>query len=82
MASFREKYRAESLSREINEKGFDTFVEQTLINRNETAYRVRVGPYPELLIAQETAQEILSKSGHRVMILPFQAPRQGQGDPS
>jgi D-alanyl-D-alanine carboxypeptidase len=82
VASFREKYRAESLSREINEKGFDTFVEQTLINRNETAYRVRVGPYPELLIAQETAQEILSKSGHRVMILPFQAPRQGQGDPS
>jgi len=82
VASFREKYRAESLSREINEKGFDTFVEQTLINRKETAYRVRVGPYPELLIAQETAQEILSKSGHRVMILPFQAPRQGQGDPS
>jgi len=82
VASFREKYRAESLSREINEKGFDTFVEQTLINRDETAYRVRVGPYPELLIAQETAQEILSKSGHRVMILPFQAPRQGQGDPS
>jgi serine-type D-Ala-D-Ala carboxypeptidase (penicillin-binding protein 5/6) len=82
VASFREKYRAESLSREINEKGFDTFVEQTLINRNETAYRVRVGPYPELLIAQETAQEILSKSGHRVMILPFQSPRQGQGDPS
>jgi serine-type D-Ala-D-Ala carboxypeptidase (penicillin-binding protein 5/6) len=82
VASFREKYRAESLSREINEKGFDTFVEQTLINRNESAYRVRVGPYPELLIAQETAQEILSKSGHRVMILPFQVPRQGQGDPS
>ena len=82
LGSFREKSRAESLSREINEKGFDTFVEQTLVNRNETAYRVRVGPYPELLSAQETAQEILSKSGHRVMILPFQGARQGQGDPS
>jgi serine-type D-Ala-D-Ala carboxypeptidase (penicillin-binding protein 5/6) len=82
LGSFREKSRAESLSREINEKGFGTFVEQTLVNRNETAYRVRVGPYPELLSAQEMAQEILSKSGHRVMIIPFQATRHGQGDPS
>lgn len=81
VASFREKSRAESLSRQINEKGIDAFVEQTLVNRGETAYRVRVGPYPELLTAQETAQEILSISGHRVMILPFQAPRSGQGDP-
>ncbi len=82
VASFRERDRAESLSRQINQKGFDAFVEQTVVNRSETAYRVRVGPYPELTTAQETAQEILSKSGHRALILPFQAPREDQGNPS
>jgi D-alanyl-D-alanine carboxypeptidase (penicillin-binding protein 5/6) len=82
VAAFREKDRAESLSRQISEKGFDVFVEQTMVNWNETTYRVRVGPYAELVTAQETAQEILSKSGHRVLILPFQAPRSEQGDPS
>jgi len=82
VAAFREKDRAESLSRQISEKGFDVFVEQTMVNRNETTYRVRVGPYAELVTAQETAQEILSKSGHRVLILPFQAPRSNQSDPS
>ena len=82
IASFRERDRAESLSRQISEKGFDAFVEQTSVNRNETTYRVRVGPYTELVTAQETAQEILSKIGQRVLILPFQAPRLEQGDPS
>jgi D-alanyl-D-alanine carboxypeptidase len=82
VASFREKDRAESLSREINEKGIDAFVEQTTISRGEVSYRVRVGPYPELTAAQETAQEILSKSGHRVLILPFQAARDETGNPS
>jgi D-alanyl-D-alanine carboxypeptidase (penicillin-binding protein 5/6) len=82
VAAFREKDRAESLSRQISEKGFDVFVEQTMVNRNETTYRVRVGPYAELVTAQETAQEILTKSGHRVLILPFQAPRSEQRDPS
>jgi len=81
LASFREKERAESLSRQISETGFDAFVEPILISRNETAYRVRVGPYPELAVAQETAQEILTKSGHRALILPFQAPSQDPGDP-
>jgi serine-type D-Ala-D-Ala carboxypeptidase (penicillin-binding protein 5/6) len=82
VASFREKDRAESLSREINEKGIDAFVEQTSMSRGEVSYRVRVGPYPELTSAQETAQEILAKSGHRVLILPFQAPRDESGNPS
>jgi D-alanyl-D-alanine carboxypeptidase len=77
LGSFRDRDRAETLSREINEKGIDAFIEQTSINRSETAYRVRVGPYPELSTAEQTAQEILSKSGHRALILPFQA---GQED--
>jgi len=81
LASFREKDRAELLSRQISERGFDAFVEQTFVSRNETSYRVRVGPYPELAAAQETAQEILTKSGHRALILPFQAPRFDQGNP-
>jgi D-alanyl-D-alanine carboxypeptidase len=82
LASFREKERAESLSRQMSEKGFDAFVEPILVSRNETAYRVRVGPYPELTAAQETAQEILTRSGHRALILPFQGPAQESSDPS
>jgi cell division protein FtsN len=70
------------LLRQINEKGFDAFVEQTIVKPSETAYRVRLGPYRELVAAQETAQEILSKSGHRVMILPIQPAQSSRGDPS
>jgi D-alanyl-D-alanine carboxypeptidase (penicillin-binding protein 5/6) len=75
VGSFRERDRAEQLSRQISEKGFDAFVEQTSVGGGETAYRVRVGPYAELPAAQEIAQEILAKSGHRVLILPLQSPR-------
>jgi cell division protein FtsN len=64
------------------EKGFEVFVEPIPVSRNETAYRVRVGPYVELLAAQETAQEIFTKSGHRALILPLQAVGQERGDPS
>lgn len=81
VGSFRDRERAESLSRQINDKGIDAFVEKTAVTPSETAYRVRIGPYSELLTAQETAQQILSKSGHRVLILPFQTGRE-QGDPS
>ena len=81
VGSFRDRERAESLSRQINDKGIDAFVEKTAMSPSETAYRVRVGPYSELLTAQETAQQILSKSGHRVLILPFQPGRE-EGDPS
>jgi D-alanyl-D-alanine carboxypeptidase len=70
VGSFRERERAETLTRQIAEKGFDAFVEQIAVNRGESSFRVRVGPYSDLSIAQEIAQEILAKSGHRVMILP------------
>jgi len=79
---FRERDRAESLSREMAEKGFEVFVEPSPVSRSETAYRVRVGPYAELLAAQETAQEIFTKSGLRALILPLQAAEQERGDPS
>jgi len=82
LATFREKGRAESFSRQMSEKGFDAFVEPTSLQTGESAFRVRVGPYPELLSAQETAQDILTKSGHRVLILPVQPGRQGRSDQS
>jgi serine-type D-Ala-D-Ala carboxypeptidase (penicillin-binding protein 5/6) len=82
VATFRERDRAEFFSRQMSDKGFETFIEQTSLQQGETAYRVRVGPYSELLTAQETAQDILTKSGHRVLILPLQPGRQGHSDQS
>ena len=76
LGAFRERDRAETLSRQIAEKGFDVFVEQTLINSSEASYRVRLGPYPDLIAAQETAQRIYTASGHRVLIMPL--PTTGQ----
>lgn len=82
LASFREKERAESLRRQILDKGFEAFLEKTELSKGEIAYRVRVGPYPALLEAQEMAQEILIKSGYRALILPAQAPREASDNPS
>jgi D-alanyl-D-alanine carboxypeptidase len=82
VGSFRERERAENLSRQIAEKGFDVFVEIIPVNQSEIAYRVRVGPYAELVAAQESAQEIFSNSGQRALILPLQAEAAGRGDPS
>lgn len=82
VATFRERDRAELFSRQMTDKGFNAFIEQTSLPPGDTAYRVRVGPYPELLTAQETAQDILTKSGHRVLILPLQPARQEPSDQS
>jgi D-alanyl-D-alanine carboxypeptidase (penicillin-binding protein 5/6) len=71
VGAFRERGRAESLSKQIVEKGFNAFVEEAPLNQSETAYRVRVGPYPELLQAQESAQELSDRSGYQVLILPI-----------
>ena len=70
VGAFRERGRAESLSRQIVEKGFNAFIEEALLNQGERAYRVRVGPYTELLQAQESAQELSNRSGYQVLILP------------
>jgi D-alanyl-D-alanine carboxypeptidase (penicillin-binding protein 5/6) len=80
LATFRERERAELLSRQMSDKGFRTFVEQALLAPGDTAYRVRLGPYSELLTARETAQDILAKSGYRVLILPIQQARQEPSD--
>lgn len=76
LGAFRDRDRAETLAHQIAEKGFDVFVEQTAINSSEAAYRVRLGPYPDLIAAQETAQRIYTASGHRVLIMPL--PTTGQ----
>ena len=80
MGTFRELHRAESLLKGINEKGFDAFVEKIAIDRNQAAYRVRVGPYAEWLQAQEVAQEVLARSGYQAVILPYQPQREWRGD--
>ena len=71
VGAFRERGRAESLSKQIGEMGFNAFVEEAPLNQGEMAYRVRVGPYTELLQAQESAQELLTRSGYRALILPI-----------
>ena len=74
VASFRERERAELLAKQIRDKGFEPVVEQVSLGRGESTFRVRIGPFAELSVAQEVAQEILAKSGHRVLILSQQTP--------
>jgi len=80
VGAFRERDRAESLSKLVIDKGFNAFVEQASFSKGETTYRVRVGPYADLLEAQEIAEAILGRSGHRVVILPPQ--NEAPADPS
>ncbi|MGH7875011.1 MAG: SPOR domain-containing protein, partial [Candidatus Binatia bacterium] len=81
VGAFRERDRAEALSRQIAEKGFDVFVEQASINHSEASYRVRLGPYPDLIAAHESAQRIYTASGHRALIMPLPTTGQEGGDP-
>jgi D-alanyl-D-alanine carboxypeptidase len=82
IGSFRERDRAESVLKEFSAKGFEAFVEKASLNQGQTAYRVRVGPYAELLEAQEIAQEILDESGLHVLILPANALPETADNPS
>lgn len=69
MGSFRERERAEQLTRQFNELGFEAFVDAGVAGRNDPAYRVLLGPYAEITGAQEAAQALYSKSGQRGLIL-------------
>lgn len=82
IASFRERDRAESLQRWIAEGGYQAFLEKVPLNNGETTYRVRVGPYGQLMNAQEAAREIESKSGFRAIILPASSATQSTEKPS
>ena len=76
LATFRERERAELFSRQLTDKGFNAFIEQTSLETGEPGYRVRIGPYAELITAEQTARDILLKSGQRVWILPTNQARQ------
>jgi len=82
LGAFRERERAESLLKQLSDKGWAGFVEKILLSEGQTAYRVRLGPYAEFLDAQQTAQEILQKSGYQALIMPFPAPRESGGESS
>ena len=82
VGSFRERDRAESLVRQFSADGLEAFVETILLTGGQATYRVRIGPYGELLEAQEIAQEILHKNGLRVLILPAPPAQQPTDNPS
>lgn len=82
LGAFRERERAESLLKQFSDRGWEGFVEKISLSPGETAYRVRFGPYAELVVAQQTAQEILQKSGYQALIMPFLASRESGGEPS
>lgn len=74
VASFRERERAESFQKLFFDNGYRSYLEAALINNGETAYRVRIGPYPEIEQAQEALEEIENKSGYRAIILTAPMP--------
>jgi D-alanyl-D-alanine carboxypeptidase len=82
VGSFRERERAEALVKQFSENGFEAFVEKISLTESQTSYRVRVGPYADLLEAQEIAQEILNKSGLRALILPAPAQPENSDNPN
>jgi len=73
VGSFRERERAELVYRQISEMGFEPTIDTSTIGRGEAAYRVQVGPYAELVAAQEVAQVILNKNGYKSLILQLPA---------
>ncbi|HZD41306.1 MAG TPA: SPOR domain-containing protein [Terriglobales bacterium] len=76
LGSFREADRADSLLKTYNDKGFAAYVEKASLEGGEITYRVRIGPYAELLQAQEMAQEVFDEDGKRPLILPTPAPHE------
>ena len=82
LGSFRERERAELISRQMTAKGFEVFIEPTSLGAGEIAYRVRIGPYAGLVAAQQTAQEILVTSGYHALIVPLRSSRPESSDQS
>jgi len=76
VGSFRERERAELVSQQISEMGFEPFIDTSTLAGGEPAYRVQVGPYAELVAAQEVAQVILAKNGYKSLILQLPASRE------
>jgi D-alanyl-D-alanine carboxypeptidase (penicillin-binding protein 5/6) len=68
VGAFRERDRAETLLKQVMDKGFAGFIEKF-----SSMYRVRLGPFSELGQAQDTADQIHQSVGHQVLILPMAA---------
>jgi D-alanyl-D-alanine carboxypeptidase len=72
VGAFRERQRADTLVKAFTDKGLQAFVEKaSRDNRGEASYRVRLGPYRDLLNAQETVQELFIHGGHEAVIIPL-----------
>jgi D-alanyl-D-alanine carboxypeptidase (penicillin-binding protein 5/6) len=82
VGAFRERERADSLLKQFSAKGFDAFVEKISLTEGQIAYRVRVGPYAELLEAEEVAKEILDQSGLQALVIPAPPPGEAPDNPS
>jgi D-alanyl-D-alanine carboxypeptidase (penicillin-binding protein 5/6) len=82
LGAFRERERAEILARQFAHRGLETFLEKFASAKGETTYRVRVGPYASRAEAQEIAKEVFQQSGQQAIIVPADAPREVEGQPS
>ena len=72
VGAFRERERADSLVKAFAEQGLQAFIEKASQgSRGETSYRVRLGPYRDLLNAQEKVQELFIHGGHEAVIIPL-----------
>jgi D-alanyl-D-alanine carboxypeptidase len=80
IGAFRERDRAESLMKQIADKGFTAFIEQASTGQGLITYRVRTGPFSDPIEAQEMAGTILGRSGQQFVIVPAQVDL--GGDPS
>jgi len=76
VGSFRERERAEFVSQQISKMGFEPIIDTSAVSWGEAMYRVQVGPYTELVAAQEVAQDILEKNGYKSLILQLPGSRE------
>jgi cell division septation protein DedD len=63
VASFRERVRAERLSKELEGKGYKPFIAKSVIPQKGTWYRVSVGRFPSRGEAEDLARALKEKDG-------------------
>ena len=61
--------RAESLRKRIEQSGYQAYIEKVSPIKNQTMYRVRIGPYPEWVRAKKAARELESRNGLKAIVL-------------
>jgi hypothetical protein len=61
------------LQQRMLEVGYPTYMDAVPLDNGETTYRVRLGPFSQLDVAQDIARQIEGKSGFRPIILPSPA---------